>query len=53
MPVFQETSNAARDQRILPSRALPVPRLSQQPDLSNVSEEHKEVVVIGVSSPSH
>ncbi|KAF5989357.1 phenol hydroxylase [Fusarium bulbicola] len=47
MPVFQETSNAARDQRILPSRALPVPRLSQQPDLSNVSEEHKEVVVIG------
>ncbi|EWZ30786.1 hypothetical protein BFJ63_vAg7667 [Fusarium oxysporum f. sp. narcissi] len=47
MPVFQETSNAARDQRILPSRALPLPRLSQQPDLSNVSEEHKEVVVIG------
>ncbi|KAF5638135.1 phenol hydroxylase [Fusarium sp. NRRL 52700] len=47
MPVFQETSNSARDQRILPSRALPVPRLSQQPDLSNVSEEHKEVVVIG------
>ncbi|KAF5534402.1 phenol hydroxylase [Fusarium mexicanum] len=47
MPVFQETSNAARDQRILPSRALPVPRLSQQPNLSNVSEEHKEVIVIG------
>ncbi|KAF4951218.1 hypothetical protein FGADI_7623 [Fusarium gaditjirri] len=47
MPVFQETSNSSRDQRILPSRALPLPRLSQQPDLSNVSEELKEVVVIG------
>ncbi|KAF4340675.1 phenol hydroxylase [Fusarium beomiforme] len=47
MPVFQETSNSARDLRILPSRALPLPRLSRRPDLSNVSEEHREVVVIG------
>ncbi|KAF2993749.1 hypothetical protein E8E13_001047 [Curvularia kusanoi] len=44
MPVFQETSNAARDLRILPSRALPLPRLSPRPQCS---EEKREVVVIG------
>lgn len=49
MPVFQETSNAARDLRILPSRALPLPRLSPLPDLTSTAEEHREIVVIGVS----
>lgn len=49
MPVFQETSSSARDLRILPSRALPLPRLSQQPDCTNTSEERREIVVIGVS----
>jgi phenol 2-monooxygenase len=48
MPVFQETSNAARDLRILPSRALPLPRLSPKPDYSLSAEEKHEVVVIGV-----
>ncbi|CAF3596620.1 unnamed protein product [Fusarium graminearum] len=47
MPVFQETSNSARDLRILPSRALPLPRLSEKPDFTNTSEEQREVVVIG------
>ncbi|WZH46756.1 FAD binding domain-containing protein [Fusarium acuminatum] len=47
MPVFQETSNAARDLRILPSRALPLPRLSPLPDLTSTAEEHREIVVIG------
>ncbi|TWU76299.1 hypothetical protein ED733_005576 [Metarhizium rileyi] len=47
MPVFRETSNAARDLRILPSRAPPLPRLSQLPDFRNGSEENREVVVIG------
>ncbi|KAF4447808.1 hypothetical protein F53441_8712 [Fusarium austroafricanum] len=47
MPLFKETSNSSRDIRILPSRAQPLPRLSLRPDLSNVSEEHREVVVIG------
>ncbi|KAI9148172.1 3-hydroxybenzoate 4-monooxygenase [Paramyrothecium foliicola] len=47
MPVFQETSNAARDLRILPSRAPPLPRLSPKPDLSFTEEEKREVVVIG------
>lgn len=49
MPVFQETSSSARDLRILPSRALPLPRLSQKPDLASTNEERREVVVIGVS----
>lgn len=49
MPVFQETSNSARDLRILPSRALPLPRVSPIPDFSLSEEESREVVVIGVS----
>jgi phenol 2-monooxygenase len=48
MPVFQETSNAARDLRILPSRALPLPRLTPKPDHTLSVEERREVVVIGV-----
>ncbi|RGP62561.1 hypothetical protein FSPOR_9140 [Fusarium sporotrichioides] len=47
MPVFQETSSSARDLRILPSRALPLPRLSDKPDYTNTVEEQREVVVIG------
>ncbi|KAH6643237.1 putative phenol monooxygenase [Boeremia exigua] len=47
MPVFQETSNSDRDLRTLPSRALPLPRLSPKPDLSSGPEERREVVVIG------
>ncbi|OAQ60222.1 FAD binding domain-containing protein [Pochonia chlamydosporia 170] len=47
MPVFQETSNAARDLRILPSRAPPLPRLSPEPAHSETSEDNREVVVIG------
>jgi hypothetical protein len=49
MPVFQETSNAARDLRILPSRAPPLPRLSPEPGFESSAEEKREVVVIGVS----
>ncbi|KAF4994292.1 hypothetical protein FGRMN_5877 [Fusarium graminum] len=47
MPVFQETSSAARDLRILPSRALPLPRLSPLPEPTSATQEHREVVVIG------
>ncbi|EUC41785.1 hypothetical protein COCMIDRAFT_8539 [Bipolaris oryzae ATCC 44560] len=47
MPVFQETSNAARELRILPSRALPLPRLSAKPEPLSSAEESREVVVIG------
>ncbi|CZT15142.1 related to phenol hydroxylase [Ramularia collo-cygni] len=47
MPVFQESSTAARDSRILPSRALPLPRLSPKPAQSSESQEQREVVVIG------
>ncbi|KAG8668152.1 hypothetical protein FPOAC1_007525 [Fusarium poae] len=47
MPVFQETSSSARDLRILPSRALPLPRLSEKPDCTNTVDEQREVVVIG------
>ncbi|KAF2659394.1 putative phenol monooxygenase [Lophiostoma macrostomum CBS 122681] len=47
MPVFQETSSAARDLRILPSRSLPLPRLSPKPGHCSSSEENREVVVIG------
>ena len=49
MPVFQETANAARDLRILPSRALPLPRILPRPQLSASAEDKREVVVIGVS----
>lgn len=50
MPVFQETSNAARDLRILSSRALPLPRLSPPHKSSSTAstEDQREVVVIGV-----
>jgi phenol 2-monooxygenase len=48
MPVYRETSSAARDLRILPSRAFPLPRLSPVPDVSG-TEEKREIVVIGVS----
>ncbi|CAD0087747.1 unnamed protein product [Aureobasidium vineae] len=44
MPVFEETSDARRDLRILPSRALPLPRFS--PKTSTTGDE-REVVVIG------
>ncbi|EMD95130.1 hypothetical protein COCC4DRAFT_149279 [Bipolaris maydis ATCC 48331] len=47
MPVFQETSNAARDLRILHSRALPLPRLSTRPGPFSGAQESREVVVIG------
>lgn len=46
MPVFEETADARRDLRILPSRALALPRLS--PKASSPDDE-REVVVIGVS----
>jgi phenol 2-monooxygenase len=49
MAIFQDTSNAARDLRILPSRALPLPRLSPKPNNISNTEENREVVVIGVS----
>jgi hypothetical protein len=48
MPVFQEVAHADRDLRILPSRALPLPRLEQLPAIDQSSEEKYEVVVIGV-----
>jgi hypothetical protein len=50
MPVFQETANATRELRILPSRAPPLPRLSPKPQLSASAEDKREVVVIGVST---
>src|ERR1700712_2820554 len=46
MPVFQETAYEARDLRILPSRELPLPRLSSKSARSEDGEY--EVVVIGV-----
>lgn len=46
MPVFEETADARRDLRILPSRALPLPRLSPK---SPTTDDEREVVVIGVS----
>lgn len=49
MPVFQETSDAFRDQRILPSLELPLPRLSPSASLSSGELERHEVAVIGVS----
>jgi hypothetical protein len=48
MPVFQETAHAARDLRILPSRALPLPRLSPRPQVNTGTDEKYEVIVIGV-----
>jgi hypothetical protein len=51
MPVFTETSSASRDLRILPSFALPLPRLSPAiPEHVVAGEERYEVVAIGVSS---
>ncbi|KAL1303744.1 hypothetical protein AAFC00_007087 [Neodothiora populina] len=49
MPVFQETSSAARDLRILPSRASPLPRVTPIPNggLSTNGLDRREVVVIG------
>lgn len=49
MPVYQETANADRDLRILPSRELPLPRLSSKPVHLNGKDDKYEVVVIGVS----
>jgi phenol 2-monooxygenase len=46
MPVFEETADERRDLRILPSRALPLPRLT--PKTSSTDGE-REVVVVGVS----
>jgi phenol 2-monooxygenase len=50
MPVFTENSGRDRDARILPSRELPLPRMSQRP---TVNAEEREVVVIGVRSIHH
>ncbi|KAG9610187.1 putative phenol monooxygenase, partial [Aureobasidium melanogenum] len=44
MPVFEETADARRDLRILPSRALPLPRLSPK---TPTKDDEREVVVIG------
>jgi hypothetical protein len=53
MPVYTETAHSARDLRILPSRAPPLPRISPQQDGQHNSErksiDKHEVVVIGVS----
>ena len=46
MPVFEETADTRRDLRILPSRALPLPRLSPK---ESGTDDKREVVVIGVS----
>jgi len=55
MPVFEEKSNTARDLRILPSRAPPLPRLSASHEngLSSETAQQHEVVVIGVSNPQY
>lgn len=52
MPVFQETANQRREFRVLPSRELPLPRLTSQPDPSLSSQGKHEVVVIGVGPKS-
>jgi phenol 2-monooxygenase len=56
MPVYTETAHSARDLRILPSRAPPLPRISLRQDGLQNSErgsiEKHEVVVIGVSTLS-
>lgn len=46
MPVFEETSYAARDLRILASQAPPLPRLTSRP--IGINKNEHEVVVIGV-----
>jgi phenol 2-monooxygenase len=48
MPVFQEKSNSARDLRILPSTARPLPRLSPLPTQDAEGRDKYEVVVAGV-----
>jgi phenol 2-monooxygenase len=48
MPVFQETSHECRDFRVLPSRELPLPRLTPRPAQSSSGHDKHEVVVIGV-----
>jgi len=45
MPVFQETADASRDLRVLPSRALPLPGNQSCNSLS--AHGHREVVVVG------
>src|SRR5689334_19159797 len=45
MPVFQETADASRDLRVLPSRALPLPRNQSYSFPS--AHDHREVVVVG------
>jgi hypothetical protein len=52
MPVFTENSGRDRDARILPSRELPLPRISQRPTAVN-TEKQREVVVIGVRFASY
>lgn len=47
-----ENSGRDRDARILPSRELPLPRISQRPTAVN-TEEQREVVVIGVRFIRH
>lgn len=53
MPVFTENSGQDRDARILPSRELPLPRISQRPTTVNTTEEQREAVVIGVRAIRH
>jgi hypothetical protein len=48
MPVFQEKASSARDLRILPSRAAPLPRLTPRTGTQTGANEKYEVVVIGV-----
>jgi phenol 2-monooxygenase (NADPH) len=52
MPVFRENVHAARDLRILPSRALPLPRRSPPHQQHTNNDEKYEVVVIGVYFPT-
>jgi hypothetical protein len=53
MPVFQETANVARNLRILPSHAAPLPGLSPCPVRQPGADERYEVVIIGVGPPLH
>lgn len=48
MPVFHEISHSARDLRILPSIARPLPRLSPRPTQQAEVRNEYEVVVVGV-----
>jgi len=45
MPVFQETADSSRDLRVLPSRAIPLPRIDH--DSTSNAHNHREVVVVG------